>query len=344
MQLKTTLLILILPIFSFISCLDSKQKNNPAQDPMQHAENSWKLSEPVFLPGSEGTFDEVAVKDPSLVFFEGYWHLFYTARDSQEYTTGYASAKRLEDLTHAKRHELTMIRGNTRYGCAPQIFYFEPQATWYLLFQTRDTNYQPAFSTTQTISDPGSWTKPQILLKKDEPKKWIDFWIISDEKKVYLFYTQAHKNIIVRSTRIQDFPMGWSKGSQVFSEVHEAVHIYKVKGKEEYHMIYELNTEGIRSFGLATATQLEGPWKKQTDSYARGDQLVYAGAGEPWSDMVSHGEVIRAGYDQRMEYNPTNCQWLIQGMLKKDSGLPYPLLSWKLGLMTLGDVGAFTLQ
>jgi predicted GH43/DUF377 family glycosyl hydrolase len=74
-------------------------------------ENKWQISDPILSPGLKDSFDEVAVKDPSIVFFEGMWHLFYTARSKTEYTTGYVSARELAGLQSAPRHELDMIRG-----------------------------------------------------------------------------------------------------------------------------------------------------------------------------------------------------------------------------------------
>jgi hypothetical protein len=38
-----------------------------------------------------------------------------------------------------------MIRGESAYGCAPHFFYYARAAHWYLIFQTRDSDYQPAF-------------------------------------------------------------------------------------------------------------------------------------------------------------------------------------------------------
>jgi hypothetical protein len=35
-----------------------------------------------------------------------------------------------------------------------------------------------------------------------------------------------------------------------------------------------------------------------------------------------------------MEYDPKRCQWLIQGILAKDSKGPYPSLPWKLGVIS----------
>lgn len=298
------------------------------------AENQWVISPPILRPGPHGSFDEVAVKDPSIVYFEGIWHLFYTARSQKEYTTGYVSAKELTDLQTAQRHELMMIRGKTRYGCAPQVLFYEPQNMWYLIFQNRDSNYQPVFSTTPTIAKPHTWSDPAPLLTKDTEKNWIDFWVICDTTKAYLFYTEEHNGVIVRSTKLEDFPNGWSKGRKVFEGIHEAVHVYKVKDRSEFHMIYELNHSSMRSFGLASATHLEGPWKKVTERYATGEQLRNTDKTEKWTDLVSHGELLRSGYKQTLEYEPRGCKWLIQGIVKEDSEGHYPSLPWKLGIMS----------
>lgn len=298
------------------------------------AENRWRIADPTLTPGAAGTFLEVSVKDPTIVYHDDRWHLFFTARGRNEYTTGYVAAKELTGLQSAKRHELPMIRGKGRYGCAPQVFYYQPQQRWYLIFQNRDSNYQPVFSTTADIAKPQSWSRPGKLIEKDSRAKWIDFWVIADTTKAYLFYTQGHRGVMVRSTSLDAFPTGWGEAKLVFDNVHEAVHVYKVRDKNEFHMIYELNHGGVRAFGLATAGQLEGPWHKVTDRYATGDQLQFAGSGKPWTEMVSHGEAIRTGYNQRMEYDPANCRWLIQGILTSQSKVSYPSLPWKLGIIT----------
>jgi hypothetical protein len=294
---------------------------------------SWEIDSPIFENGTIGAFDEISVKDPTIVFFENAWHLFYTARGNNEYTTAYVSAKYLDGLNSASRFELKQIRGKTRYGCAPQVFFFEPQKKWYLIFQNKDANYQPAFSTNTNISLPNSWTNPQKLLQKDSSEKWIDFWVIADKTKVYLFYTEAHNGVVIRSTNLRDFPNGWSEGKKVFDNVHEAVHVYKAINTNEFHMIYELNKQGIRSFGLAVSNNLEGSWKKVTDNYATGNQLQYFDDTKRWTEMISHGEAIRTGYNQNMEYDPENCRWIIQGILKKELNLEYPSLPWKLGII-----------
>ena len=304
----------------------------------QKTEYSWEIDKPILSKGKPGSFDETAVKDPSVVFYNNRWHIFYTAGGLGEYTTGYVSAKKLEKLNDVRRYELKQIRGKERYGCAPQVFYYEPQKLWYLIFQNRDSNYQPMYSSTKTIDKPESWSEPKPLLEKDEKTKWIDFWIIGDEKQMYLFYTRAHKGVMGRTCSFDDFPNNWEKPQKVFDNVHEAVHIYKDLDTEKYHMIYEINTNNIRSFGLAAANDLLGDWEKITDLYATPDNIYFPKKVQAWTEMVSHGEIIRNGYNQKMEYNSKNCSWIIQGLLNKHLHLEYTKLPWSLGVMKCKNI------
>ena len=126
---------------------------------------TWRLGPPLLLPGEPGAFDEVAVKDPSIVYFSDAWHVFYTARSKAAYSLGYASAPRLEALQGAERHQLSHLGGRQDgYAAAPQVFFFEPQQRWYLVYQTRDANYQPVYATTTAIAEAGSWSGPKNLV------------------------------------------------------------------------------------------------------------------------------------------------------------------------------------
>ena len=297
----------------------------------------WSVDPPVFRPGPKDTFDEVAVKDPSVVFFEEKWHLFYTARGTNQYTTGYVSAERLEELEKAPRHQLKQIRGSEEaYGCAPQVFYFRPQKRWYLICQTRDSNYQPVYSTTSTIDRPDSWSRPVPLVAKDDETKWIDFWVICDESTAYLFYTRGHRDLYAMTTDLGDFPNGFADPRCVFGPVHEAVHIYRAKGLDQYHMFYETRVPGandLRRWGLAVAEHPLGPWRKVTDEFATGEQIEYPADTQKWTEEVSHGEVIRAGHDERLEYDPKDVSLLIQGLRISEHQGPYPDLPWRLGII-----------
>ncbi len=296
----------------------------------------WTVSAPLFTP--QTAWDSIAVKDPSIVYAEGAWHLFYTAISPSATLTGYASAPTLEGLRTAQHHELPMVRSTAeRYGCAPQVFYYAPQGLWYLLFQNRDANYMPCYCTTATIADPASWSEFRPLLPKDESAKWIDFWVIADETRVYLFYTRAHHDVVYRTTSLADFPNGWGDWQVAYSGVHEAVHIYKAQSSGAYHMVYECNAgasaTGERSFGLAVADELAGSWRKETDAYAVGSQLVYPEGVSVWTREVSHGEALRLGCDQHMEYDDTHPRWLIQGLLREQQTEDYVDLPWILGLI-----------
>jgi len=65
----------------------------------------------------------------------------------------------LDLLKTAPWHKLNQFRGQTSdsRGGAPQVFYFEPHKLWYLIYQTKDFNRQPIYSTTATIDKPESW-------------------------------------------------------------------------------------------------------------------------------------------------------------------------------------------
>ncbi len=297
----------------------------------------WSVETPVFRPGPKGTFDEVAVKDPSVVFFEDKWHVFYTARGQDQYTSGYVSAERLEELQESPRFQLRQLRGrNQAYGCAPQVFYFRPQKLWYLVFQTFDSNYQPVYSTTPTIDRPDSWSKPVPLVSKDEKTKWIDFWVICDESTAYLLYTRGHRDLYAMTTDLGDFPNGFGDPRRVFGPVHEAVHVYRAKGLNQYQMFYETRVPGaddLRRWGLAVAEHPLGPWRKVSDDFATADQLVYSRGAERWTEEVSHGELIRTGFDERLEYDPEETAILIQGLRESEHQGAYPELPWRLGII-----------
>ncbi len=295
----------------------------------------WSVGPVLLHPGANGNFDSVAVKDPSIVRYRGVWHLFYTARDRTEYSLGYITASRLEGFDAAPRHALEQLRGvKSRYAAAPQIFYFEPQKKWYLIFQTADSNYQPVYSTSASIGDPASWSAPRPLVEKHEGGKWIDFWVLCDERQAYLFYTREHREMMMMTARLDSFPSGFSSPRVVFSPVHEAAHVYAVQGSRPlYVMLYEKQQDGLRRFGLARATSPAGPWTVAEASFASGGQLVYLPGRERWTDEVSHGELLRAGYDQRLEISPDQWEFLVQGMPAAEHRGDYPLLPWRLGLL-----------
>ena len=130
----------------------------------------WRVDPPLLHPGPPGAFDEAAVKDPTIIHDGERWHLFYTARGGGSWRIGYVCADTLERLSAAPRTLLSMARGEKdTYAAAPQVFLFAPQSKWYLIYQTRDAEYQPVYSTTASIEDANSWSEPTPLVEKSGP-------------------------------------------------------------------------------------------------------------------------------------------------------------------------------
>ena len=100
-------------------------------------------------------------------------------------------------------------------------------------------------------------------------------------------------------------------------------------------MLYETSVEPqkMRRYGLATAPDLLGPWTRVTDDYASGHKLVFPDNIAPWTDQVSHGEMIRTGYDQKLEYDPGQSRFLVQGLILKKRDGEYRKLGWQLGII-----------
>lgn len=190
-----------------------------AADPawLSTGEFQWKSSPPLIGPAAEAADPDVALKDPTMVFHEGKWHLFAThRRASGKVDMQYLSFTDWKDAGKATRHTLDL---HDQYHCAPQVFFYTPQQKWYLIYQLvderRGPKMAPYFSTTSTLADPKSWTKPQPMIESlpegGDKIKWIDFWVICDAFKAHLFYTSDDGHFWRRDTSRSNFPLGWSK-------------------------------------------------------------------------------------------------------------------------------------
>jgi hypothetical protein len=233
------------------------------------------------------------------------------------------------------------------YFCAPQVFWFEPHRKWYMILQVSDPSrkvqLQAAYSTTDNIEDPDSWSKPVLLYKDGHPSTvsaWIDFWVICDEQKAHLFFTSNNGLMWRAQTSLADFPHGWSDPQIVLrGDIFEASCTYRLKGRNDYLTIIEAETRrdgGWRYYKAYLADTLDGEWKPLADTWEK----PFAGptnvtfAGEKWSESISHGELIRSGHDQRLEVDPTDLRFLYQGVLEKDRrGKPYGQIPWRLGML-----------
>ncbi len=313
----------------------------------------WDASEPLLAvdpeklpPSADNPWH--AVKDPSVVRYQGRWHLFCTLRklhgEMPGYIRiGYISFKDWQDAPNAPWHLLEMSPG---YHAAPQVFFFAPHNKWYLIYQladeTRDIPFGPCFSTTQDITDPTSWTRPEPIYqqKPGNVKGWLDFWVICDSAKAHLFFTSLNGKMWRAETKLSEFPRGFAAPEIVLEDdVFEASHTYRVQGAQQYLTLIEAQAHrgerGRRYFKAYVADSLEGewkPWAAKPDSPFAGAINVRFPAGK-WTDSISHGELIRTGIDQNLEVDPSNLQFLFQGLLDGQWSGGYGQLAWRLGLL-----------
>ena len=275
---------------------------------------NWKVSKPILKKGTANAFDNVAVKDPSIVFYNGKYHVFYTSKKTEqsengiEYGVGcgYVAAESLEKIADAKRYNLSEILDANII--APQVFYFKPQKLWYMFAHRpnrgKKPNLIPIYLTNPDINNPNEWSKSQDLhTGKSNDDFWIDFWVICDDEKAHLFYSDQKGSVLRMECPLDNFPKGFAKSKEkitltVTGEnktgewiMFEAEHVFYAK-KQNLYIIqlecgYEVptlkvsdpahaggNKGGCKHFGDArnrfmigmVADKLEGPWRRVENS------------------------------------------------------------------------------
>ncbi|MCB1079792.1 MAG: hypothetical protein KDM64_18385, partial [Verrucomicrobiae bacterium] len=286
----------------------------------------------------------VSIKDPTVVFHEGKWHVFATLRmRSGKVDIVYFNFTDWDQVNEAERHVLGL---HDKYYCAPQVFWFSPHQKWYLVYQLAEPSRTPAFgpcySTSSDLSDPTSWTAPRPMITEvSEKPKWLDFWVICDREKAHLFYTSLDGHLWRRETVLADFPLGWSEQTLALkADLFEASHTYKIQGREAYLTIVEAQAPGRRYYKAYLADRLEGPWRGLADTlknpFAARENVSQSGSA-PWTDCVSHGELLRASNDEYCEIDPGGWRFLFQGAsgeeYAKSGG--YGKIPWRLGVLEL---------
>jgi len=306
----------------------------------------WVASSPVLEPREVAGEKWLSVKDPSVVRYKGKWHLFCTVRGTvRSHAVIYVT---FADWNQAAKAEQRVLTCHPGYFCAPQVFYFTPHARWYLICQAADDSwqprYQPAFSTTDDITSPDSWSRLTPLFEKKPAnvKRWLDFWVICDDTKAHLFFTSLDGRMWRSDTPLQRFPGGWSQPEVVLrADVFEAGHTYRLKRHDKYLTLIEAqNGHGWRYYKAYLADRLDGRWTPLAagkDS-AFASMLNVAQPHKRWTDAISHGELLRAGYDEKLQVDADNLQFLFQGVLdRRRTGKTYGQIPWRLGILKPAD-------
>jgi endo-1,4-beta-xylanase len=314
----------------------------------------WSGSAPLIAPVSDATHDLVAVKDPTVVSFNGRWHVYASSVSSGgAYNIVYTSFTDWTQASSAPLYYMDRTPGFNTYVAAPQLFYFRPQSRWYLVYQAGP----PKYSTADDPGDPSTWTPPAPFFPTTPPTvaqnggNWLDFWVICDAASCYLFFSDNHGRWYRSKTSVDQFPNGF--GDPVIAlqdtnagRIFEASNVYKMNGTNQYLAIIEAfdqTSSNRRYFRSWIADSLDGAWLpwQASGSYPFAGAQNVAFDGTAWTNDISHGEAIRAGYDETLAIDPCGLRYAFQGAdPTANNGGDYNKIPWRIGLLTQVPDGA----
>ncbi|MDQ0604342.1 endo-1,4-beta-xylanase [Streptomyces canus] len=306
---------------------------------------SWSSSGALIGPKPDSTHNIAAVKDPSVVYYNGKYHVFASTASSAGYNLVYLSFTDWSQAGSATHHYLDRTAIGTGYRAAPQVFYNTSQRLWYLVYQTGNASY----STNPDISNPNGWSAPRnfyasmpdIIRQNIGNGHWVDMWVICDSANCYLFSSDDNGHLYRSQTTVGQFPNGFTNTVIVAQDSNkyalwEASNVYKVQGSNQYLLLVEaIGSDGRRYFRSWTTSSLAGSWTplaaSESNPFAKASNVAFPSGS--WTRDISHGEMIRAGYDQTLTIPSCRLQYLYQGM-NPSAGGDYNSLPWRLGLLT----------
>jgi enterochelin esterase-like enzyme len=308
----------------------------------------WTSSGVLIEPVSDASHELVSVKDPTIVYYNDMWHVYATTANSQgHWSMVYLNFKDWSEASSAEPYYMDNNPNLKGYHCAPQVFYFRPHKKWYLIYQSQ----HPQYSTTDDLSKPETWTKPESFFASkpaSAPRLWIDYWVICDDTHAYLFFTGDNGRLYRSRTKVEDFPKGMSDPEIAIEETRatlfEGSMTYKVKGTKKFVTLIEALSPS-RYYRAYVSDRLDGEWSPipAADTYERPfagiNNVAFEKGVKPWTRDISHGELIRDGYDETLTIDPLNLQMLYQGR-DPASGGPYSSLPYQLGLLKVDESAA----
>ncbi|WP_327426899.1 non-reducing end alpha-L-arabinofuranosidase family hydrolase [Streptomyces sp. NBC_01236] len=305
----------------------------------------WSSSGALISPKPDATHNIAGIKDPTVVYYNGKYHVFASTANASGYNLVYLNFSDWSQAGSATHHYLDRTAIGSGYRAAPQVFYYAPQRLWYLVYQTGNASY----STNPDISNPNGWSAPRnfyasmpdIIRQNIGNGYWVDMWVICDNANCYLFSSDDNGHLYRSQTTIGQFPNGFTNTVIAAQDsnryaLFEASNVYKVQGANQYLLLVEaIGSDGRRYFRSWTTSSLAGSWTPlaatESNPFARASNVTFpAGA---WTKDISHGEMIRAGYDQTLTIPACRLQYLYQGKDPNASG-DYNSLPWRLGLLT----------
>ncbi|MEU4247100.1 non-reducing end alpha-L-arabinofuranosidase family hydrolase [Amycolatopsis sp. NPDC026612] len=305
----------------------------------------WSSSGVLISPKSDASHSIAGIKDPTVVYSGGKYHVFASTANAAGYNLVYLNFSDWSQAGSATQHYLDKTAIGSGYRAAPQVFYFAPQGKWYLVYQ----NGNAAYSTNSDISNPNGWSAPKnfygampdIIKQNIGSGYWVDMWVICDSANCYLFSSDDNGHLYRSQTTVANFPNGF--GNTVIAmrdsnknNLFEASNVYKIAGQNQYLLLVEaIGSDGRRYFRSWTSSSIAGTWSplaaSESNPFARANNVTFPGG--QWSKDISHGEMIRSGNDQTLPVNPCRLQYLYQGK-DPNAGGDYNSLPWRLGLLT----------
>ncbi len=335
-----------------VSAVEPAPKNQPAVTATVRADVpklsfatplKWKSTGVLVSPVSDETHNIVSVKDPTVVRYDNKWHIYATTASTRGgWSMVYLSFADWAEAADAKPYYIDNNPNLRGYHCAPHVFYFTPHKKWYLIYQSQ----HPQYSTTDDISKPETWSKPQSFFDTKPagaPGLWIDYHVICDDTHAYLFFTGDNGCFYRSRTKIEDFPKGMSDPEIAIRDqrnnLFEGSITYKIKGTDTYLTLIEAMSPA-RYYRAWISDRLDGEWTPVPDAntwqkpFAGINNVTFEEGVTPWTRDISHGEMIREGYDEKMLIDPNNLQLLYQG---RDPAInvSYGRLPYRLALLTL---------
>ena len=309
-----------------------------------HGPFNWVTTGPVMTAIADDRHTINAIKDPTVVQFGDKWHVFATSVTSKgSYSSMYLSFADWKDASKAKPFYFDQNPNLAGYHCAPQVFYFAPQKLWYLVMVSQ----HPMYSTTSDISKPETWSKPQNFFAS-QPKSvidgWLDYWVICDDTHAYLFFTDDHGRFYRSRSTLQRFPEGFDDPVVAMQdntprELFEGSCTYKIKGTGQFLTLIEAGNEHWKRYYKAfIADRLDGEWRPLAatwgNSFADASRIRMQDGTTLWTSDISHGELLRDGYDQTLTINAKHLTFLYQAIrIGETEGKGYNELPWQLGLL-----------
>jgi hypothetical protein len=306
---------------------------------------AWTSSGPLITAIPNATHPIISVKDPTAVFYDHRWNVYATTADtSGGWSMVYLSFASWNEAAAAQPYYMDATPGLRGYHCAPELFYFAPQKKWYLIYQSGP----PQYSTADDPTQPQTWTRPQSFFESQPSNVngWLDFWIICDSRNCYLFFTGDNGKFYRSQTTIANFPNGFDTPQIIMSatsagDLFESGHIYSVKGSKQYLADIEcMGDGGRRYFRAFRANSLDGIWSPVTGAnsfsspFLGEHNVTFADGAAPWTVDLSHGEILRDSYDQTLQIDPKNLQFLYQGVNPAVHAPSYSQIPYQLGVAT----------